>query len=663
MVILQEKINYQRKRFSSEKIPVIEVDSVDEFGHYLALDLLFWIDKNPAGVISLPTGRTPESFIRALEWYKKNWLSDAAQKNIKEWGLNLFCFPQTHHIRLIQMDEFLWMTPENPQSYAAYLQSYYVNILNIPQENCLFMDFNKMGFDLNYIKKIMREQPNYEFFMQNDYVKKALESINVFCKKYEEKISEWGGIGYFLGGIGLDGHVAFNVSGSLSNSITRIVKLNLKSKIGFKKSDQQFDYAITIGLKTIMQNQNCSIVLAAIGREKADIVQKAIEESITSTIPASYFQQHPQTRFILTQNSASRLCMRNKESFDFLTKSSIANLILDQVIIQMALRLKKKIVDIVPEDFTSEIELKLFEKIKYDLADVLNKVVSRIKNKIDRGLQSWEDKKVLHTAPHHDDVMLGYYSLIVRNKNAYHHMAYLVSGSNGVSDPYLYEYLKKNKKDSNLIVWYEQQGNFKDNDQAILEKMNIREQEDESLWKDLEIKYEISHLRSPFYNASYFKSEPTYEGDIAPCLELIKKFSPDVIFILHDAEFEGPSTHHISWNVIINALKEYEKPIELWGYRNVWSCYKIDEAEMIAPVSQAEYDLQHAAFIRSFESQKQALFPSKNGSEPFSIYAQKIQKEQYQELVILLGKDYFAQHADLRIKTAVGFILFERVER
>ena len=665
MAILREQKDYFTTQFASEKIPVVEVPSLDEFGHYLALHLLLWIQNNPSGVISLPTGRTPESFIRALEWYKLNWSSLVAQENLRRWGIDTGSFPETSDLRFVQIDEFLWMSPQHVKSYSSYVLSYYIDLLSIPKENCLLVDFSKMGFDLDRVRGIIDGHELYDLHEINDpCFQDALQKVEQFCEKYEQSIQLLGGIGYFLGGIGLDGHIAFNVSGSSKDSVTRIVELNKKSKQGFNQKSRYFNYAVTIGLKTILQNPDVSIVLGAVGKEKASIVQKVIEGPKTVKIPASCLQGHKNSRFVVTSQAAHLLSERNRTTFQKKIEQGVWIKDLDRIVTRIALIAKKRIIDLKQQDFFVDQESRLLlDKIALELDEYLNVVVSRLKQKIERGLQGWGVDRVLHTAPHHDDIMLGYYSTIARSPQTDHQMMYVVSGSNGISDEYLYQTLKAEKKHTELIDLYEKQGGFVGNKLATSIKMEIREQEADLLWQRSGVKCRVEHMRSPFYNASYFKSQPTYDQDVAPCVELMDKFSPGLVLVLNDSEFQGPNTHHASFKIVMDAIKVYDHPVQVWGYRNVWDRYQIDEASVIVPVSQKEYDQQHELFVECFASQKKALYPSKSGAEPFSVYAQQTQKDQHQELLILLGCDYFDNHTDQRMRSAAGFILFEKVER
>ena len=58
----------------TEKIPIIQVDNFPELGKLTALRFLEWVQENPGGVISLPTGKTPEHFIKWVAYFIKNWV-------------------------------------------------------------------------------------------------------------------------------------------------------------------------------------------------------------------------------------------------------------------------------------------------------------------------------------------------------------------------------------------------------------------------------------------------------------------------------------------------------------------------------------------------------------------------------------------------------------
>jgi len=102
--------------------------------------------------------------------------------------------------------------------------------------------------------------------------------------------------------------------------------------------------------------------------------------------------------------------------------------------------------------------------------------------------------------------------------------------------------------------------------------------------------------------------------------------------------------------------------IKVWGYRNVWYRFHPSEANHFVPVTHNTRAILNDAFMHSFGSQKAASFPSYEYDGPFSGLAQKIQVEQYQMMKTLLGRDYFYQNSDSRIRSTRGFVYLKVME-
>ena len=120
---------------------------------------------------------------------------------------------------------------------------------------------------------------------------KLIKNPLIISKDYEKKIKSSGGIDIQLLGIGANGHIGFNEPGSNLNSITRLVKLDYKTR-----KDARFDFngiknvpssAITMGVKTILSSKR--IILLAWGLGKSEAVKSAVESRQNVKIPASYF--------------------------------------------------------------------------------------------------------------------------------------------------------------------------------------------------------------------------------------------------------------------------------------------------------------------------------------------------------------------------------------
>ena len=165
---------------------------------------------------------------------------------------------------------------------------------------------------------------SYNFFMHEnlfDHIDIPAESINIplgtveskkvrkYCKSYEKKIADLGGLDFQLLGIGRTGHVGFNEPGSNINSQTRLVTLDHLTRFdaagSFHGIENVPSKAITMGIKTILSAKR--IVLLAWGTNKSEIIQKAVEGTLTPNIPTTYLQKHKNTTLILDNQSASGL--------------------------------------------------------------------------------------------------------------------------------------------------------------------------------------------------------------------------------------------------------------------------------------------------------------------------------------------------------------------
>ena len=120
--------------------------------------------------------------------------------------------------------------------------------------------------------------------------------------RYEETIRRYGGIDLLICGIGKNGHLAFNEPGSPVDSRTRIVDLSESTIEGLRgkfSSDEIPRQAITMGLATIMEARQ--VLLLANGPEKGGILASAIKGPITTDVPASILQRHPQLTVLTDQ--------------------------------------------------------------------------------------------------------------------------------------------------------------------------------------------------------------------------------------------------------------------------------------------------------------------------------------------------------------------------
>merc|ERR1711915_835231 len=138
------------------------------------------------------------------------------------------------------------------------------------------------------------------------------------CESYEAKINALGGIELFLGGIGPDGHIAFNEPGSSLSSRTRVKTLNqdtILANARFFGGDINAvpKQALTVGVGTVMDAKEVLVLIT--GANKAIALYKAIEEGVCHMWTVSAFQQHGNTTMICDEDATLELRVRTVKYF------------------------------------------------------------------------------------------------------------------------------------------------------------------------------------------------------------------------------------------------------------------------------------------------------------------------------------------------------------
>ena len=221
-------------------------------------------------VLGLPTGKTPLSMYKEL---------------IKLCQQKLLSFK---HVVTFNMDEYVGLPEDHPQSFHHYMYHNFFNHVDIKPANIYILNGNATYLD-------------YE------------------CTVFEKKISEFGGIDLLIGGIGSDGHIAFNEPGSSLNSVTRVKTLSyntiLANSAAFKHNIENTPkLVLTMGIKTILDAKE--IVILAEGLEKSAAVRNAIEGSVSSHCPISALQLHNKVLITCDEFAAYELKLKTVRYFE-----------------------------------------------------------------------------------------------------------------------------------------------------------------------------------------------------------------------------------------------------------------------------------------------------------------------------------------------------------
>ena len=277
---------------------------------------------------------------------------------------------------------------------------------------------------------------------------KVLRRIDEWCQQYEQRIRALGGLGFFLGGIGPDGHIGFNIRGSDHFSTTRLMETNYETQAAAATDLGGIEIArkrlvITIGLGTITYNPECTAIIMAAGEAKAGIVADAVQGPTGVLIPASALRSLANARFYLTTGAARQLRQRQVSLFS--RTQPVLDEQVEMALVDLALARRKRVLDLTPQEVEADAMARLATSRRPEsLLDLQRLVHDRLIHKIEAGCQSQQNVCFLHTEPHHDDLMLGCMALIVRNiRNAsnVHHFLTLTSGFTAVTNRYMLDRL------------------------------------------------------------------------------------------------------------------------------------------------------------------------------------------------------------------------------
>ena len=218
------------------------------------------IDRKANTVLGLATGSTPVGLYQNLVKMNRDGIIDFS-------GVTTF-----------NLDEYVGLPKEHPCSYHRFMFDNLFDHINIKMENIHLPD---------------GQAPSLE----NE------------CKAYEQMIAKAGGIDLQLLGVGHNGHIGFNEPGTPFESVTHVVELTQSTIQAnsrfFNSPDEVPRRAVSMGIKTIMHARK--ILFIASGKDKAGIIRKALKGPVTTEVPSSVLQLHPDITVILDEDAASCL--------------------------------------------------------------------------------------------------------------------------------------------------------------------------------------------------------------------------------------------------------------------------------------------------------------------------------------------------------------------
>lgn len=438
------------------KVPYIATDSFPKLGLLSALSFLEWASNNPNGVASLPTGKTAQYFEHYTHFLLDNWDNEKGKNLREKYGLANVNKPVLSGITFVQMGEFFPIDPKQHNSLYNYAVEHYIEGFGFDKEKALLINSDeiKLEDDLHFSavfpdNKIDLSLRYREAKTQQEQVQKAsIFKIDDWCNAYEDKIREKGGIGFFLGGIGPDGHIAFNTRGSDHFSATRLKETNFETQAvtavdlgGIEVSRNRL--VITIGLGTLRANPKNKAIIYAAGEAIAEVIKHSLESKPTVNYPATSLQWLENARFYLTEGAAVKL----EDAIDCYYKCTPWN---HQKTERAVIELCKKI-----NKFGSKLELADLKADKYcsmipDLNEnTVQSVIDSIEAKLKKGMEREKNQVYYHTGPHHDDIMLGIMPATNRqSRDASNemHFSVMTSGYTAVTNTFLNDTLVETRE-------------------------------------------------------------------------------------------------------------------------------------------------------------------------------------------------------------------------
>lgn len=436
----------------STKMPYIVVQNFPNLGLLTSLRFLEWVAQNPDGVISLPTGKTPEYFIKWTRQLLHDWEKPLTRRLMEDNGLFPDKKPSLKGLHFVQMDEFYPISPDQHNCFYNYVINYYIKGFELDPARALLINADKIPLSSGKHYSEVFPDNHLDLSLRNREAVTSLEKIqqtSIFCidnwcTDYENKIRELGGIGFFLGGMGPDGHIAFNTRGSDHNSTTRLTATNFETQAaaagdlgGIEVSRKRL--VITIGLGTITYNPEGVSIIFAAGEAKAPVVRNALENQPDNLYPATVLHRQKNACFYITEGAGVQLhdsIEKYYKNGDWCFEKT------EKAVFDLCQRIDK---------YAHKLELSDLKNDKYcslipDLSmDSVREVIESTKKKMELGLRRETDQTFLHTGPHHDDIMLGIFPCIIphlRVQSNNFHFSILTSGFTAVTNNMLQSLLQ-----------------------------------------------------------------------------------------------------------------------------------------------------------------------------------------------------------------------------
>ena len=591
-----------------EKVPVKIFKGSTEASEFVASEIASLIKlrllEGKHCVLGLATGSTPTRvYAELVKMHQKEGLS-------------------FKHVHTFNLDEYFPIQPDSLQSYVRFMNEHLFNHIDIPK--------NQIHIPDGTLPK---------------------EKIADFCRDYETKIDQLGGIDIQVLGIGRTGHIGFNEPGSTEKSFTRLITLDQVTRIDaasdFFGEENVPRKAITMGVGSILKAKR--VIMMAWGEGKAKVISKAVEGPVTDQIPSSFLQKHSNCLVVLDDAASSEL-VRVKTSW-LLDSIDWNDTIIRKAVVWLSQTIQKPILKLTNHDY-----------MEHGMGDIITefgsayKVNIKVFNYLQHTITGWPGgkpnaddtyrperakpfpKRAIIFSPHPDDDVISMGGTFIRLVDQGHevHVAYQTSGNIAVFDDdavrfadFVRDFAEQfgmSKGDGEKFYQKVAESIDKkgpganDSPEVLSIKGLIRRGEAKAGGRYVGIHDEQMHfLNMPFYETGAVKKKPLSEEDIKITMDIIEKVKPHQIYAAGDLS-DPHGTHRVCLAAVMEAVnrlknKEWMKDCWVWLYRGAWQEWDIDQIEMAVPLSPEELMRKRRAVFKHQSQKDSAMFPGSDKRE------------------------------------------------
>ena len=475
----------------------------------------------------------------------------------------------------------------------------------------------------------------------------AQDAVQDCCRLYEQRIKTFGGLDVALIGIGRMGNIAANEPGSGIQSITRLILIGNTSREEMENSGKTKETvppcSLTMGIATLLSAK--TVYLTAWGEEKAEIMQRVVENSITDTLPASFLQTHPNAHVVLDLSAASHLT--RIEHPWLVTSCKWTDKLVRSALVWLCQKINKPILKLTNKDYNEN-----------GLSDLLALYGSaynaniKIFNDLQHTITGWPGgkpnaddtyrperakpfpKRIIVFSPHPDDDVISMGGTIRRLVQQGHdlHIAYETSGNIAVGDEEVTRFMHfingfnqifGGNKDSVISNKYKEIKDFfahkKESDfdtrDVLTIKGLIRRGEARTACTYNKIPLDHVHfLDLPFYESGKIEKLPMIEKDVEIVRHLLQEVKPHQIYVAGDLA-DPHGTHKKCTDAVLAAIDlekeagaEWLKDCRIWMYRGAWAEWEIENIEMCVPLSPEELRAKRNSILKHQSQMESAPF-------------------------------------------------------